>query len=48
MRIHVMRESAAGERRVALVPDVVKAVAKSRADITVERGAGVALSLIHI
>ena len=40
MRIHLMRETTAGERRVALVPDVVKALAKSGAQITVERGAG--------
>ncbi len=35
-----MRETVPGERRVALVPDVLTAVAKSGAEVTVERGAG--------
>ncbi len=36
----VPKEAEAGERRVALVPEVVKALAKSGASVTVEAGAG--------
>ena len=42
MRIHVPRETIPGERRVALVPDVVKKLAKPGVEVTVERGAGTA------
>lgn len=42
MRIGVPRESAAGERRVALVPDAVPRLTKAGAAVVVERGAGVA------
>ena len=35
-----MRETAAGERRVAITPEVVKTLAKSGAEVSVERGAG--------
>ncbi|HEX6589923.1 MAG TPA: Re/Si-specific NAD(P)(+) transhydrogenase subunit alpha [Longimicrobiales bacterium] len=40
MRIHVTRETAAGEKRVALTPDTVRLLAKSGARVTVERDAG--------
>jgi len=40
MRIAVPRETAAGERRVALTPDAAAALAKSRLDVLVETGAG--------
>ena len=40
MRIHVMRETAPGEKRVALVPESLKALAKTGARVTIERGAG--------
>src|SRR5438067_8592604 len=42
MRVAVPKESAAGERRVALVPDVVSRLAAGGFEITVEAGAGVA------
>jgi NAD(P) transhydrogenase subunit alpha len=44
VRIGVPREVAPGERRVALVPDVVARLAGSGFEIAVERGAGVAAS----
>jgi proton-translocating NAD(P)+ transhydrogenase subunit alpha len=40
MKVAVPRETAAGERRVALVPDVVTRLAPSGFEIAVERGAG--------
>ncbi|MBA2615025.1 MAG: Re/Si-specific NAD(P)(+) transhydrogenase subunit alpha [Actinobacteria bacterium] len=40
MRIGVPRESAAGERRVALVPDGVRRLAGDRVEVLVEAGAG--------
>jgi NAD(P) transhydrogenase subunit alpha len=40
MRIAVPREAAAGERRVALVPESVGRLASSGFEVTVERGAG--------
>ncbi len=40
MRVGLARESAAGERRVALVPDGVERVARAGVDVLVERGAG--------
>jgi H+-translocating NAD(P) transhydrogenase subunit alpha len=40
VRVGVPRETAAGERRVALVPDAVKRLAGSGITVTVERGAG--------
>ena len=40
MRIGVPRETAAGERRVALVPEVVRKLTGSGLDVVVERGAG--------
>src|SRR2546423_13152620 len=40
MRIGVVRETAPGERRVALVPDTVGRLAKSGNEVVVERGAG--------
>ncbi len=42
MRIAVPRESAAGERRVALVPEAVKRLVASGFVVAVERGAGLA------
>src|SRR3979490_1794303 len=44
MRIGVVRETAPGERRVALVPDTVGRLAKSGNEVVVERGAGQASS----
>src|ERR1700704_785602 len=44
MRIGVVRETAPGERRVALVPETVSRLAKSGNEVTVERGAGEASS----
>jgi NAD(P) transhydrogenase subunit alpha len=40
MRIAVTRETAAGERRVALVPENVARLARQGHELTVERGAG--------
>jgi len=40
MRIGVPRETAEGERRVALIPDVVKSLRKSELEVAVESGAG--------
>jgi H+-translocating NAD(P) transhydrogenase subunit alpha len=40
MRIGVPKETAEGERRVALIPDVVKSLKESGLDVTVESGAG--------
>jgi NAD(P) transhydrogenase subunit alpha len=40
MRIVVRKESAPGERRVAVVPDSVKRLAGKRIEVTVESGAG--------
>jgi NAD(P) transhydrogenase subunit alpha len=44
MRIGVPKESAAGERRVALVPELVGKLAPKGFDVLVERGAGDAAS----
>ena len=41
MRLGVPRETAPGERRVALVPDVVKRLAAKGVEVVVEPGAGV-------
>src|SRR5215207_3265562 len=40
MRIGVPKETAEGERRVALVPDVVKALTAKEIEVAVESGAG--------
>jgi NAD(P) transhydrogenase subunit alpha len=40
MKIGVPKETAEGERRVALVPEVVKKLTSSGLDVVVERGAG--------
>jgi len=40
MRIAVLRESAAGERRVALVPENVSRLVKQKHELRIERGAG--------
>ena len=40
MRVSVPKETAAGERRVALVPEVVERLAKSGVEVTLEAGAG--------
>src|SRR5215472_8034439 len=42
MRIAVRKEDAAGERRVALVPDSVKRLAGKKLDVSIESGAGAA------
>ena len=44
MKIGVPRETAAGERRVALVPEVVAKLAESSHQVVVEGGAGSAAS----
>ena len=44
MRIGVPKETAAGERRVALVPDLVAKLVGSGIDVVVEPGAGEAAS----
>jgi len=44
MRIGVPKESAAGERRVALVPELVSKLAPTGFEVLVERGAGEAAS----
>ncbi|RHW17722.1 NAD(P) transhydrogenase subunit alpha [Sphingomonas gilva] len=44
MKIAVLKELAAGERRVAATPETVKKFAALGAEMTVERGAGVAAS----
>ena len=45
MRIGIPKESAEGERRVALVPDVVKRLAAAGHTVVVEPGAGTAASI---
>ena len=40
MRVGVPKETAEGERRVALVPDSVRALTRSEVEVVVERGAG--------
>jgi NAD(P) transhydrogenase subunit alpha len=40
MRIGVPKETATGERRVALVPDSIQRLVKAGAEVVVERGAG--------
>jgi H+-translocating NAD(P) transhydrogenase subunit alpha len=40
VKIGVPKESAQGERRVALIPDVVKSLRKSELEVAVESGAG--------
>ncbi len=44
MRIGVPKETAAGERRVALVPEVVAKLVEAGHEVVVERGAGSAAS----
>src|SRR6188472_3119506 len=44
MRIGVPKESAAGERRVALVPEIVGKLVPGGFEVLVERGAGEAAS----
>ena len=44
MRVGVPKETAAGERRVALVPEVVSRLASGGFEVLVERGAGAAAS----
>src|SRR3954468_15010611 len=44
MRIGVPRETAAGERRVALVPDIVGKLVPAGFEVRVQRGAGEAAS----
>jgi NAD(P) transhydrogenase subunit alpha len=40
MKVSVPKESAAGERRVALVPEVVQRLSKEGVEVAIERGAG--------
>ena len=44
MKVGVPRETAAGERRVALVPETVKRLSGGGFEIAVERGAGASAS----
>jgi len=46
MRIGVPRESIAGERRVALVPETIGRLTKAGAEVVIERGAGAAAGLL--
>ncbi|MEP6745808.1 MAG: NAD(P)(+) transhydrogenase (Re/Si-specific) subunit alpha, partial [Gemmatimonadota bacterium] len=46
MRIGVPRESIAGERRVALVPETIARLTKAGAEVVIERGAGEAAGLL--
>ncbi|MGW6730562.1 NAD(P)(+) transhydrogenase (Re/Si-specific) subunit alpha, partial [Nocardia sp. NPDC055029] len=39
-RVGVVRESGAGERRVALVPKIIPALSKQGVEVVVEAGAG--------
>ena len=45
MRLGVPRETAAGERRVALVPEAIQKLRGAGIDVVVERGAGAAAAL---
>src|SRR5256884_9224741 len=45
MRIGVPKETAANERRVALVPDAVGRLVKTGLEVVVEQGAGAAAAL---
>jgi NAD(P) transhydrogenase subunit alpha len=45
MKVGVAKETAAGERRVALVPDTVRRLAEEGIEVVVEQGAGEASSL---
>jgi len=40
VKIGVPKETAEGERRVALIPDVVKSLTEKELDVVVESGAG--------
>src|SRR3954471_683167 len=44
MKVGVPKETVAGERRVAIVPDVVSRLAPKGFEVLVERGAGAAAS----
>ena len=44
MKVGVLKETLPGERRVALVPDVVGKIKSAGADVLVETGAGIAAS----
>jgi H+-translocating NAD(P) transhydrogenase subunit alpha len=46
MRIAVLRETAPGERRVALVPEHITRLVKAKHEVRVERGAGVAAGFV--
>jgi len=46
MRIGVPRETIAGERRVALVPETIPRLTKAGAEVVIERGAGTAAGLL--
>ena len=45
MRLGLLRESALGEKRVALVPDAVESLTKHGCDVVVEQGAGSAAGI---
>ena len=40
MRVAVPKESRSGEKRVALVPDIISKLTKAGLDVTIESGAG--------
>jgi NAD(P) transhydrogenase subunit alpha len=42
MRIAVPREIKSGEKRVALVPDIISKLTKAGLEVVIETGAGVA------
>jgi H+-translocating NAD(P) transhydrogenase subunit alpha len=46
MRIGVPRESVAGERRVAIVPESIGKLTKAGAEVVIERGAGVSAGIL--
>ena len=45
MKVAVLKETRAGERRVALVPQGVKALLKAGLEVTIQTGAGLASSV---
>src|SRR3954468_6367812 len=46
MRVGIPKETAPGEQRVAMVPDVVKRLSKKNSEVVVESGAGDAASVL--
>ena len=46
VEVRVLKEAAAGERRVAATPETVKKLVATGASIRVERGAGLSASFV--